>query len=108
MKDYFKIGDVFDLPVKPSHVHDESGYGFKLMLLHSIQSEYAAHAINSHDELVEMNKELLAALDGMMSITCDSCGVVGYHLNGDIAEWDEFEEVAAAHDAIVKAKGGAV
>ena len=69
--------------------------------------EPICHAINSHDELVEMNKELLAALEGLVSITCDSRGVVGYHLNGDIAEWGEFEEVAVAHDTIVKAKGGA-
>lgn len=28
-----------------------------------ICAEYAAHAINSHDELVQMNQELLAALE---------------------------------------------
>ena len=52
MGKYFKMADVFDLPVKPRHVHDENGYGFKLMLFHSLQAECAAHAINSHDELV--------------------------------------------------------
>ena len=29
-------------------------------------AEYAAHAINSHDELVEMNKELLAAIECLL------------------------------------------
>ena len=52
MGKYLKMADVFDLQVKPSNVHDENGYGFKLMLFHSAESEYAAHAINSHDELV--------------------------------------------------------
>ena len=32
-------------------------------------AEYAAHAINSHDELVAMNKELLAALELMVNIS---------------------------------------
>ena len=53
MKQYLKMAGAFDLPVKTRHVHDENGYGFKLMLLHSVEAEYDAHAINSHDELVE-------------------------------------------------------
>lgn len=43
---------------------------------------------------------VLAALEGMMAIVDDSQGVAGYHLNGEIAEWDEFEEVDAARAAI--------
>ena len=52
MGKYLKMAGVFDFPVKPRHVHDENGYGFKLMLFHSVEAECAAHAINSHDELV--------------------------------------------------------
>ena len=70
-------------------------------------AEYVLHAINSHDELVQMNHELLAALEGLLDIVGDSDGVSGYHLNGDIAEWGEFEELNAAYDAVNKAKGGA-
>ena len=58
-----------------------------------------------NDELVAMNKELLAALEGVMSIVDESNGVSGYHMNGDIADWGEFEEVGLAYDAIAKAKG---
>lgn len=56
--------------------------------------------------LQQQNKELLGALVGLAAIAADSTGVAGYHLNGAIAEWDEFEEVAAAIAAIAKATGG--
>ena len=62
-------------------------------------------------ELIELTKqrdELLAALQGMIDIANDSQGVAGYHLNGEVADWDEFEEWQAACDAIAKAKCGAV
>lgn len=98
MKDYLKIGDVFDLPVKPSHVHDENGYGFKLMLLHSIQSEYAAHAINSHDELVEMNKELMEALELAREYLNHPGGASG-------SAWFKLNDMVIS--VITKAKGGA-
>lgn len=51
---------------------------------------------------------LLAALQGMIDIANDSQGVAGYHLNGEVADWGEFEEWQAACDAIAKIKGGAV
>lgn len=47
-------------------------------------------------ELRERIVELEAALGGMLAIVNDSRGVAGYHLNGDVAEWDEFEEVGLA------------
>ena len=52
-------------------------------------------------------EELMAALQGMIDIANDSQGVAGYHLNGEVADWGEFEEWQAACDAIAKAKGGA-
>ena len=57
------------------------------------------------DANLSQRDELLAALEGLIAIVGDSYGVSGYHLNGDVAEWDEFEEVANAWDAIAKAKG---
>ena len=62
---------------------------------------------NQHDELVQQRDELLAALQGMIDIANDSQGVAGYHLNGEVADWGEFEEWQAACNAIAKAKGGA-
>lgn len=46
-------------------------------------------------------ERLRAALAGMLAIIDDSQGVAGYHLNGAIAEWDEFPEVAEAREALV-------
>lgn len=57
-------------------------------------------------ELEQQRDELLAALQGMIDIANDSQGVAGYHLNGEVADWGEFEEWQAACDAIAKAKGG--
>lgn len=59
------------------------------------------------DRLECQRDELLAALQGMIDIASDSQGVAGYHLNGEVAGWDEFAEWQAACDAIAKAKGGA-
>lgn len=56
-------------------------------------------AETAQDELAKLRervKVLEGALDGLLAIIGDSRGVTGYHLNGDIAEWDEFEEVEQA------------
>ena len=79
------------------------------------------HAINSHDELVAMNKELLAALEKVVSditaLSESSYGVHGLHRNGDLAPWSTlfsggfFEDwllsVDEAGALIEKAKGTA-
>lgn len=57
-----------------------------------------------------INEQLCTALEGLLAITRESQGVVGYHLNGVVAYWDKFEEVSAAEAAIAaadaeKAKG---
>ena len=46
--------------------------------------------------LSEDNAKLREALQGLVAVVGESTGVCGYHLNGDIAEWDEFGEVAVA------------
>ncbi len=43
--------------------------------------------------LEKQNKELKDALSGVLNITYDSTGVSGYHQNGDIASWGEFDEI---------------
>lgn len=54
MKQYLKMADVFvHDSIEELEQHVYAGY----MSKHC--SEYAAHAINSHDELVQMNQELL-------------------------------------------------
>ncbi len=57
----------------------------------------------AHDHIAQslgMVGALVTALDGLLSITQDSTGVAGYHLNGNVAEWDEFPEVGTARDVL--------
>lgn len=46
------------------------------------------------------NNELVNCLKRFMDIVGDSDGVAGYHLNGDIAEWDDFNEVFMAAELL--------
>lgn len=54
-------------------------------------------------KLIASAPDLLNALISVLNIMNDSEGVAGYHLNGDIASWDEFEEIKQAQEAINKA-----
>lgn len=63
----------------------------------------ASRLANAH--LIAAAPDLLAALKGMLAITSDSRGVAGYHLNGEEALWEEFNEVSSAIAAIAKAEG---
>jgi diaminopimelate epimerase len=56
MKKYLRMSDVFDM--QPIRLPSSWSYE---MVAHAI------HAIDIHDELVAMNKELLAALEGLLS-----------------------------------------
>ncbi|MGM8935116.1 hypothetical protein ACS8E9_09565 [Pseudomonas neustonica] len=46
--------------------------------------------------------ELESALNGLLEIVSESTGVAGYHLNGDVALWDEFDDVSAADAALAQ------
>ena len=63
-----------------------------------VGGEYEANA-----RLIAAAPDLLEALKAMVAITNDSRGVDGYHLNGDIAEWDEFDAINQARAALAKA-----
>ena len=54
-------------------------------------------------KLIASAPELLNTLISVLNIMNDSEGVAGYHINGDIALWDEFEEIKQAEQAIKKA-----
>lgn len=120
MKDYLKMEDAFPAarvgnePVKP-WVNGE------YYVFYEMQAEYAAHAINSHDELVAMNRELLEVLKRVVfdlnELSNNSDGVIGLHRNGDIARWSSlrscgFNEgwllsIDEAEGTIEKMEGGA-
>lgn len=110
MKEYLKMADVF-----PSEIYtdDESGsliVDDEGIILESFSgdkvADYALHAINSHDEIVDMNRELLAALEAVIE---------WYDMESDHSiEPDFYKRMAAceisedmAREAIAKAKGGA-
>ena len=61
--------------------------------------------IQENKDLKHRCDELLAVLEGVLAVVSDSAGVAGYHLNGDIADWGEFDEINAVYAAITKAKG---
>ena len=73
MKDYLKMADVFDCEVESDadlmfsdslgNIADFSGY--------KSQCRYSAHAINSHDELVAMNKELLGIINRIIDTSTE-------------------------------------
>ena len=55
--------------------------------------------------LRETNAELLEALKAFLDVAKESHGIDGYHLNGNIATWDELDLIDAACIAIAKAEG---
>ena len=83
MEKYLKMSDQFGMPV---YAHKRNSVSTKLMDCDGYEiegfynpdyAEYVAHAINSHDELVAMNKELLAVIYG---------GIESPEALGDIAK----------------------
>lgn len=82
MKQYLKMADVFRDVAQPERFN---------YAMANPKATYAAHAINSHDELVQMNQDLLNALE---SIENDAGQVPKFM-------WDMIQAT------IAKAKGGA-
>ena len=85
MKEYLKMSDVFCGDYHAKRIHDENGNGFSFMLAHCLEAEYAAHAINSHDELVAEVERLRGSLTQCVNAlyiahkfcgnhTADECG----------------------------------
>lgn len=56
-------------------------------------------------ELKEINKELIEALEEIETFINNSVGIIGYHLNGSIAEWDDLDATRVINKALRKARG---
>ena len=102
MKQYLKMADVFPVEIRTddessSLICDEDG-----VILESFSgdkvADYTLHAINSHDELAQMNQELLAALEIIVASE-------EFHGDSFVCDFGTLQGVARA--AIAKAKGGA-
>ena len=93
MKKYLRMNDVFDM----QPIRLPASWSYEMVA-------HAVHAIDSHDELVAMNKELLAALEAVIE---------WYDMEADHSiEPDFYKRMAAcqvsedmAREAIAKAKG---
>ena len=94
MEDYFDTGDIL---ADGSSLHDASGVVAKVFGP-SAYASYVAHAINSHDELVAMNKELLEALEVIAASE-------EFHGGSFVCDFETLQGVA--REAIAKAKGTA-
>ena len=106
MKQYLKMADVFvHDSVEELEQHIYAGY----MSKHC--SEYAAHAINSHDELVQINQDILEALEDAAT----SLETIQLRSFGEDSFLDSKPEMrsyagsraSVVRAAIAKAKGGA-
>ena len=91
----FKVGPLSENNGKPMHACIYADY--------PSTKDYELGEANAR--LIASAPDLLAALEALMGIVSDSHGVSGYHRNGDIAEWDEFDEINIAIAALAKAKG---
>ena len=90
MKQYLKMADVFaDSAKKGTNL--VCGKTLVAKFVDGVECEYSVHAINTHDELVQMNQELLNTLE---SIENDAGQVPKFM-------WDMIQAT------IAKAKGGA-
>lgn len=55
--------------------------------------------------LIVAAPDMLEALESVLSLIDESSGVVGYHLNGNIATWEELDLREELEAAIKKARG---
>ena len=63
-----------------------------------IKPIYDAHEIIT--ALLNENRALLEAANGVMAIVKESHGVDGWHRNGDAAKWEMFSEITELEQAI--------
>ena len=59
---------------------------------------------NEVEDLERQLKEAREVIGNILNITYDSEGVAGYHDNGDVALWEEFEEIQQLEEQL-KEKG---
>ncbi|AFC22616.1 hypothetical protein [Aeromonas phage 51] len=118
MKQYLKMADVFGADevteqklIGDSYELKSDSYGHVCVVNTSSRASLIARAINSHDELVQMNQELLAALEDAAT----SLETIQLRSFGEDSFLDSKPEMrsyagsraSVVRAAIAKAKGGA-
>ena len=102
MKDNDREPEDDSLTANPLHEfiyeYDDSDAYKSAWFLHRL--EKLIDFIRSEQQPAPDVSALVEALEGLLAIVSDSSGVAGYHLNGDIAQWSEFEEVEMAEEAL--------
>ena len=94
-KDYEKYGDLFPKVESTSQLRDRAERA-------EARAEAAEETVRNMSKRIteleaELHKEctggtaalLVEALKGWKALVADSSGIDGYHLNGDVAEWDD-------------------
>ena len=110
MKQYLKMGEHFSGVVNVDNDGNVSDDKFHRGSLGDFDEKYfevIAHAINSHDELVQMNQELLAALEECAK---ELAWMIDKHneQNMEDGSWKyDHQTPWEAMQLVVKAKGGA-
>lgn len=64
----------------------------------------AMSGIDDPQEFIEVFREMVEALKSVKEIIQDSDGIAGYHLNGQIADWDELNLEFEIEKALARAK----
>jgi len=88
------MGTILDLIRYCTTIHSRFGN----TCIESLRFQWGGSALNARSSKGKRIKQLEAALKVYEDIVADSNGVDGYHLNGDIALWDEFELPAITKD----------
>jgi hypothetical protein len=72
----------------------------------SVEQSYKIEKLqNEITELRTIISTMRDCLDGFLSLTRESDGVVGYYLYGDVANWSEFDFVANAVNILSNTSG---
>lgn len=50
--------------------------------------------------LLSLVERMLPVVEWLAAIQTESNGITGFHLNGDVADWDEFEDATQARAII--------
>lgn len=61
-----------------------------------------SHWLEAAREVTDQRDDLVTAAKAVLNIVNNSNGIDGWHMNGDIAHWGEFDEFNALEEAIAQ------